>query len=98
MKTFSAWGIELDDYDRGFLVGIGYSSDLTGGDADWSNPVTTLMFKTRSEARQALARYRKRHPWWFSKRAWHGGNRLGGNRLYRSGRVVRLTVSVEVSA
>lgn len=94
MKTFSAWGIELDDYDRGFLVGIGYSRDLTGGDADWSNPVTTLMFKTRSEARQALARYRKRHPWCFSgKRAHHGGS-----RLYRSGRVVRLTVSVEVSA
>ena len=89
-RTFGAWGIAVDDYERRFLVGIGYSSHLTGEKTDWSQPVTTLLFKTRAEARAAVARWRSASTWAFTgKRAG-----AGGNRIYRSAKVVRLKVTV----
>jgi hypothetical protein len=92
-RVYLGWGIELDDYDRRFLVGIGYSHIMTGAPADWSKPLTTLTFKTRKEARAALARQRASTPWSFKgKRAG-----LGGNRIYRSGRVVALKITVEAA-
>lgn len=93
-KTFTAWGIEVDDFDRRFLVGIGFSSYLTGDKADWSQPVTTLMFKTRADARAAASRWRAASAWAFTgKQAGHGGN-----RIYRSVSVVKLAVKISVDA
>jgi hypothetical protein len=89
-QTYSAWGVELDDFDRRFLAGIGYSPDLTGGTPNWNQPVTTLVFKTREQARGAVARYRSKNAWAFrGTRA-----RDGGNRLYRNIRVVSLKITV----
>lgn len=91
-KVFGAWGIELDDYDRRFLVGIGYSSHLSGEAADWTQPITTLMFKTRGKAREALSRYKAASAWAFAGKS----IREGGNRIYRSGRVVYLKIKIDV--
>jgi hypothetical protein len=89
-QSYFGWGIEIDDYDRRFLVGIGYSPTLTGKPADFGHVVRTLTFATRIEARAALARYRKASDWAFKGVPIN----KGGNRIYRNARVVRLAFTV----
>lgn len=92
-QVVSGWGIEIDDFDRRFLVGIGYSPWLLSAAADWSKPLTTLTFKTRAEARSVLARYRTKNAWCFTGKPISAG----GNRIYRSARVVPLKITVEIA-
>lgn len=82
--TYDAWGIELQDSDRWFLVGIGFSPHLKGQAADYTHVVKTLTFASRSEARSALASYRK--TWAFT----------GMDAIFTSGRVARLRITVDV--
>jgi hypothetical protein len=91
VNIYHGWGIELDDYDRRFLVGVGYSPYLTGKPADFGHVVRTLTFATRDEARSVLANYKAASEWSFVGKS----VRAGGNRIYRSGRVVRLQITVE---
>lgn len=91
-QVYSAWGIELDDYDRRFVVGVGYSPWLVGRAADWGYPVRTQLFATREEARQALADFKRASAWSFVGEP----VRAGGNRIYRAGRIVRLKITVGV--
>ncbi len=91
--VYYCWGIEIDDYERVFLVGIGFSPWMINKAADWSDPITILRFKTRREARSAIRFYRDNHGWGLA------GKRVsqGGSRGYRSIRVVRLTVTAEMT-
>lgn len=90
-----AWAIEIDDYYRKFLVGIGYSPYMTNGAPDWTKPITTLLFKSRIEAREVLREYKRKNAWCFrGERAWGGK----GNRIYRSARVARVSINILVVA
>jgi hypothetical protein len=92
-QVYSGWGVELDDFDRRFLVGIGFSRAMTKELADWNKPLTALTFNTRREAREALARLKANYP-----AGWKGKSiREGGSRLYRGGRVVALKITVEAA-
>ena len=86
MTNYYGWGVEVNDYDRRFLVGVGYSPSLTGKTADFGHVVRTLTFATRREAREALARFRAGSAWAFK----------GANRIYLSARIVRLEIAVRV--
>lgn len=92
--TYFGWGIELDDYDRRFIVGIGYSPALSAGEApDWTYPIHTLILSTRAEARDRLRAFRAGGSWAFE------GKRIneGGNRIYRGARVVKLSIVIAVT-